>query len=223
MKPFVLILSSICFAGCLTNQQASDYPDYPPGIIAHNLEAEFDTGRWFLYRKYGLSLCKKYNNPETLEEVKPIKRMHKEIPFFEIALDTFAFRGDTVLFFYKFKIKDNVSCHLVKVDGMYEDVQNYTVEIENAIAVSISQDTVLYLASGIHKDDMKYLNHPRSRWYLGGLTIFSIRKAADPRVKRLMEENLKTVIIRNPDKTHPWLLKQAKKRGWLREEKAPQH
>ncbi|QQS27547.1 MAG: hypothetical protein IPM47_11625 [Sphingobacteriales bacterium] len=81
MKPSALILLSIFFAGCLTNQPASDYPDYPPSIIAHNLEAEFDTGRWFLYRKYGLSLCEKYNNPETLEEVKPYKWTRREIPF----------------------------------------------------------------------------------------------------------------------------------------------
>ncbi|QQS27552.1 MAG: hypothetical protein IPM47_11650 [Sphingobacteriales bacterium] len=158
-----------------------------------------------------------------MEEVKPYKWTRREIPFFEIALDTFAFRGDTVLFFYRFKVKDNVSCQLVKVEGKYEGAQNYTSEMENAIAVSVSQDTVLYLASGIHKDEMKYLNHPRSRWYLGGLTIFSIYKAANPLMKRLKEEDLKAFIIKNPDKTHPWLLKQAKKRGWLQEEKARQH
>lgn len=223
MKWFSLIFLSICFAGCLTNQQASDYPDYPPGIIAHNLEAEFDSARWFLYRYYGLSQCEKYNNPETLAEVKPSRRMHREIPFFEIALDTFAFRGDTILFFYRFKVKDNVSCYFVSVYNRHEDIQNSTQEIKNAIAVSISQDTVLYLASGIHKDDIRYLNHPRSRWYNGGETIFSILRVAKPRIKSLKEEELKTFILENPDKTHPWLLKQAKKRGWLREEEANQH
>ncbi len=219
MKTPVFILLSIFFVGCLSNQSALDYPDYPPSIIAHNLEAEFDTGRWFLYRIYGLSHCEKYNNLETLEEVNPSKRTHREIPFFEIALDTFAFRGDTVLFFYRFKIKDKVCCHLVKVDGKYENVKNYTTEIENAIAVSLSQDTVLFLAEGIHKDNMKYLNSPTSRWYLGE-TIFMINSYTDPRIKKLQEEDLKTFIINNPEKTHPWLLKQAKKKGWLREEKA---
>ncbi len=219
MKLFVFILLSIFFVGCLSNQSASDYPDYPPSIIAHNLEAEFDSGRWFLYRIYGLSHCEKYNNPETLEEVKPSKRTNREIPFFEIALDTFALRGDTVLFFYRFKIKDKVSCHLVKVDGKYENVKNYTTEIENAIAVSLLQDTVLFLAKGIHKDNMKYLNSPTSRWYLGE-TIFMISSYTDPRIKKLQEEDLKTFIIDNPNKTHPWLLKQAKKRGWLPDEKS---
>ncbi len=219
MKTPVFILLSIFFVGCLSNQSALDYPDYPPSIIAHNLQAEFDTGRWFLYRVYGLSLCEKYNNPETLEEVKPSKKAHREIPFFEIALDTFAFRGDTVLFFYRFKIKDKVSCHLVKVDGKYEDGENYSAPIENAIAVSISQDTVVYLATGIHKDNMKYLNSPTSRWYYGE-TIFMISNATDPRVKKVQEEDLKTFIINNPEKTHPWLFKQAKKRGWLPDEKS---
>jgi hypothetical protein len=82
MKTPVFILLSIFFVGCLSNQSALDYPDYPPSIIAHNLEAEFDTGRWFLYRIYGLSHCEKYNNPETLEEVKPSKKDTQGNSFF---------------------------------------------------------------------------------------------------------------------------------------------
>lgn len=200
-------------AGCITNQSASDYPDYPPVIIEHNLQTEYDTCRWFFYRVYGISMCYVSDDYIYYREDKPERGKYNELASFEIVLDTFAYRGDTILFFYNIKSKD-YECHLVDFRERFDDPPGKPFPIENAIAVSLSQDTVLYLAEGVYGDDRKNLNDPNSRWYFGGNRYWGDAYSS-PYWKKDQEANLKKFITTNPQKTHPWLLKQAKKRGWL--------
>ncbi|QQS27557.1 MAG: hypothetical protein IPM47_11680 [Sphingobacteriales bacterium] len=214
MKAIIFLVLSMFVAGCLTKQTDIDYPDYPPGITAHNLQTEFDTCRWFLYRLYGLSLCYTYIDTVSIYGYRSLKGINREFPSFEIALDTFAYRGDTILFFYKFKAADNLHCITIDYFDRFDSIPGTPFPTKNAIAVSLSQDTVLYLAEGIFRDNIKDLNNPNERWYLGGSRYWGDLYSS-PRLKKMQEEDLKKFIVNNPGKTHPWLLKQARKRGWL--------
>lgn len=214
MKYFVFISIFLLVANCKNNQLGLDYPDYPPSIIAHNLQVEYDSCRWLLYRVYGLSLCDSYMDTTSIYEYKSLKGVNREFPSFEIALDTFAYRGDTILFFYHFKAKNNMSCIWIDYYDRFDSVPGHPFPTHNAIAVSLSLDTVLYLAEGISRGSIKDLNNPNERWYLGGSRHWG-DLYSNPRLKKLQEEDLKKFILNNPDKTHPWLLKQAKILGWL--------
>lgn len=213
MKTILFLAICLVMAGCLAKQAESDYPDYPPVIVEHNLQTEYDTCRWFFYRVYGISMCDVSNEYIFYRDEKPARGKYNELASFEVVLDTFAYRGDTIIFLYTINSKDYV-CRLVDFRDTFDEPPGNPSPINHAIAVSLSQDTVIYVAEGVHFDNRKYMNDPSTRWYFGGSRTWG-DAYSHPYWKKKQEAYLKAFITINPQKTHPWLLKQAKKRGWL--------
>ena len=219
MKTHFLFYWCLLMVSCATEPPPFVYPDYPKEIVDNHLEQEFDTVKWFVYSMYANARCVVWSDqdfywdkdgnvrdpPVTLDRANRVQLLTCPI-----VIDSLSIQGDTALFFTTVSLNKEVYCTYVRYNDLKGKLNDIQYDIWSNVAVSIATDTIIYIKANTSK---KY-DSP---------DVMVIK--GDPFNNPLGNSNrnrlLKERIVANKSMVNPWLLKQAQKRGWLKEEPQP--
>ena len=218
MKYFILLSLIILLTSCTSDQPPTifTYSDYPPPIVENHLEQEFDTVKWFAYRWYARAVCVQWSDQDFAwdKNGKPMdppmqadRIAANQIVTRPIVLDSLIIKGDSAMFYTNFALNDSIYCDYIRFPSLKGKPGDHPLYIGSNVILSIAMDTIVSVYDG--HGAMFIDNKP-----LGGLRSIG---SPDKDWRHQNEMRLKEQILANEGIVHPWLLKQAEKRGWLKD------